>query len=169
MASFVYGLLTVAGGGKLLSYIVIVYLWGISIYPHTVGGTIIFPMRRNSINQMKEMNPIIKDRFDFMLECIRRLYNEEESQLLRILEKDKDFFNMFVDFKGHRFFLNDLVIDGYNKVNCWCGKTKFMETDFFKSLGNYISTIVKVDFYEKRNDRIKDFYENNKSSAANRK
>ena len=33
MASFVYGLLNVAGGGKLLSYIVIVYLWEISIQP----------------------------------------------------------------------------------------------------------------------------------------
>ena len=83
------------------------------------------------------MNPIIKDWFDFTLECICRYYNGEESPLSRTLKKDKNFFNEYVDF----FFLNDLVTNDYNKVNCWCGKMDFKGIGLPKFLEDYIGFI----------------------------
>ena len=136
---------------------------------YTIGGAIIFPMRRNSINQMRGINPIIKDRFDLTLECIRRYYNREESPLTSTLEKDKEFFNMFVDFKGYVdfFFLNDLVTDDYTKVNCWCGKMDFRGSGLPKSLEDYIRFIeLELDFLEKRNCRIKEFCKNKGLSTS---
>lgn len=127
---------------------------------YTIGGEIIFPMRRNSINQMRGINPIIKDRFDLTLECIRRYYNRENSPLSKTLEKDKAFFDLFIDFTGYVnfFFLNDLVTEDYNKVNCWCGKMDFKGSGLPKTLEEYIRFIeFEMDFLEKRNCRIKEF------------
>ena len=127
---------------------------------YTIGGEIIFPMRRNSINQMRGINPMIKDRFDLTLECIRRYYNRENSPLSKTLEKDKAFFDLFIDFTGYVnfFFLNDLVTEDYNKVNCWCGKMDFKGSGLPKTLEEYIRFIeFEMDFLEKRNCRIKEF------------
>lgn len=131
---------------------------------YTIGGAIIFPMRSHSINQMRGINSIIKDRFDLTLECIRRYYNEEKSPLSKTLEADKKFFDLFIDFKGYVdfFFLNDLVTDDYNKVNCWCGKMDFKGSGIPKSLEEYIRFIeLEMDFLEKRNNRIEEYCKKN--------
>ena len=41
---------------------------------YTIGGEIIFPKHTRSINQTRGVNPLICDRFDLTLECIRRYY-----------------------------------------------------------------------------------------------
>ena len=85
---------------------------------YTIGGSIIFPKRPQSINQSRGCNLKIKDRWDLSLECIRRYYSQEISPLSQILDKDKDFFDLFLNFKGYVdfFFLQDCVSEDYSKV-----------------------------------------------------
>ena len=41
---------------------------------YTIGGSIIFPKMRSSINQVRGFNKYIRDRWDLTLECIRKFY-----------------------------------------------------------------------------------------------
>ena len=80
---------------------------------YTIGGSIIFPMHRWSMNQARGCSVKICDRWDLTLECIRRFYAGESTPLDKALEKDKGFFNMFRDFKGYVdfFLLQDCFVD----------------------------------------------------------
>ena len=71
----------------------------------------IFPKHPSSMNQNKGTNRKISDRWDLTLECIRRYYNGEESPLYKTINRDKEFYDLFVDFKGYVdfFFLQDCV------------------------------------------------------------
>lgn len=66
----------------------------------TVSQEIIWPTHQNNMNGMRGINPYISDRWDLTLECIRRYYNGEKSRLSEAIEADKEFFDLFVDFKG---------------------------------------------------------------------
>ena len=68
---------------------------------YTIGGSIIFPKMQGSINQARGCNPFIRDRFDLTLECIRKFYNDEKSPLYDTLLRNKNFFSLFLDFKGY--------------------------------------------------------------------
>lgn len=85
---------------------------------YTIGGMLIFPKHSNSINGCRGTNPQIRDRIDLTMECIRRYYNNETSPISWVLEKDKDFFDLFVDFKGYIdfFFMNDIVSEDYKSI-----------------------------------------------------
>ncbi len=129
---------------------------------YTIGGEIIFPARKNSINQMRGCNQKISDRFDLTLECIRRFYKNEQSPLSATLEKDKNFFDLFVDFKGYVqfFFLDDLVSDDYEKVNLWLDNENFTKSALPQSEQEYLDFLQKeLDFVAKRNKRIEKFTE----------
>lgn len=80
----------------------------------TIGGHIVFPAHKKNgftINQARGVNRIISDRFDLILECIRRFYKGEESPLSKTFTNYKDFFDLFNDFKGYIdfFLLRDFV------------------------------------------------------------
>jgi len=80
----------------------------------TIGGHIVFPAHNKNgftINQARGVSRKICDRFDLTLECIRRFYSDEESPLYRTLTNYKDFFDLFIDFKGFVdfFFLQDFI------------------------------------------------------------
>ncbi len=60
---------------------------------YTIGGSIIFPKRMGGINQSRGCHPLIKDRWDLTLECIRKFYNNEKSPLTECLETDRNFLN----------------------------------------------------------------------------
>ena len=125
---------------------------------YTIGGFIIFPKMKGGINQERGCNSQIRDRFDLTLESIRRYYNGEKSPLSSVLEKNKDFFDLFVDFKGYVdfFFLQDLVTDDYNKINFWLGNGDMNQSPFPKTVNEYLVLIEKeLSFVQKRNDRIK--------------
>ena len=125
---------------------------------YTIGGEIIFPKKQGVINQSRGCNPFIKDRWDLTLECIRKLYQNEESPLYNTLLQNKNFFDLFVDFKGYVdfFFLQDCVTDDYNHVNFWLGSGAFEYNPLPKTVEEYLSWIEKeLDFVEKRNQRIK--------------
>lgn len=130
---------------------------------NTIGGAIIFPKHRFSINQNRGTNPFISDRWDLTLECIRRYYNGENSPLYETFVADKDFFDLFVDFKGYVdfFLLQDAVSDDYSKVDIWCGNADFVESGLPKTVDEYFGFIDKeLAFLKKRNARIKEYSDN---------
>ena len=110
---------------------------------YTMGGMIVFPRHRNSINQTRGVNRFICDRWDLTLECIRRYYSGEESPLSRCLEQDKGFFDLFVDFKGYVdfFCLEDCVSKDRSKVELWLDTELFIRDPLPRTVDGYISWI----------------------------
>lgn len=126
---------------------------------YTIGGTIIFPKRPQSINQCRGTNNLISDRRDMTLECIRRYYEGENSPLASVLEKDDWFFDLFVDFKGYVefFLLQDCVTNDFKNVRFWMGDGSFKTNDYPNDIPTYLDWISKnLDFVECRNKRIDD-------------
>ena len=124
---------------------------------YQIGGEVIFPSFRMGINQSRGFNPRIKDRWDLTLECIRRYYNGEDSPLKNILDKNKSFFDLFVDFKGYVdfFFFQDCVDDNYSKVLLWLDTPLFITNPIPQTTDDYFEFINKeIDFVAKRNARI---------------
>lgn len=124
---------------------------------YTIGGEIIFPKHRNSINQTRGTNPQICDRFDLTLECIRRYYRGENSPLFSALGADSDFFDLFVDFKGFVdfFFLNDLVTEDYDAVIFWDEWRDFSDNPIPETVDHYLRFLQnELTFVEARNSRI---------------
>ena len=133
---------------------------------YTIGGMIIFP-KENSINRARGTNPLIKDRWDLTLECIRRYYNGENSPLHDVLVKNKEFFDLFVDFKGYVdfFFLQDCVSEDYQSVIFWLDHELFEPNPLPSSPEEYLLWIEKqLEFTEKRNQRIKEYLEKNEGT-----
>lgn len=127
---------------------------------YTIGGMLIFPKHQNSMNQSKGTNRKIADRLDLTLECIRLYYLRKESPLYKTIERDKEFFDLFIDFKGYIdfFLLQDAVSEDYKSVNIWDGKGDFIEDGLPKTLEAYYSFLDKeFDFLEKRNKRIEEY------------
>lgn len=123
---------------------------------YTIGGSLIFP-KGNSINCARGCNALIKDRWDLTLECIRRYYKNEDSPLFDALNKNKEFFDLFVDFKGYVdfFFLQDCVSEDYNSVNFWVGDGDMSKNPIPQTVEEYLKWIEKqLEFVEKRNLRI---------------
>lgn len=120
---------------------------------YTIGGSIIFPKMRGSINQMRGLNPYIQDRFDLTLECIRLYYLNKTSPLYSVILKNKSFFDLFVDFKGYVdfFYLQDLVEEKYS-IKFWLGFNDFKLCPLPKDVEEYLSCINKqLEFVNKRN------------------
>ena len=89
---------------------------------YSMGGMIIFPANRieekNTINVARGFHPLIKDRIDLTVECIRRYYKNEKSPLSEVLTRYADFFAIFGDFKGYvEFFLLQDLADSRMKCN----------------------------------------------------
>ena len=127
---------------------------------YTIGGMLIFPKHPSSMNQNKGTNRKISDRLDLTLECIRRFYKGEENPLYKTINRDKDFYELFVDFKGYIdfFLLQDAVNDDYSAVDIWEGLGDFSEDGLPKTLDSYFSFIEKeYNFLEKRNKRIEEY------------
>lgn len=132
---------------------------------YTIGGMIIFPQRRYSLNCARGCNKRICDRWDYTLECIRRYYIGEDSPLSKEIEKDKEFFNLFVDFEGYvdYFFLQDCVDENYKEVKLWLGDSYFEKNPFPHTAKDYLALIdAEYDFLRKRAKRIELFCNSNK-------
>lgn len=125
----------------------------------TIGGNILFPKMKQSINQSRGINYYIKDRFDLTLECIRLYYQNEYSPLYNVLLGNKDFFDLFVDFKGYVnfFYLQDLVTADYKKVIFLIPDNNFTDNPLPKTVEEYLQWIGnQIEFVNKRNKRIHD-------------
>ena len=125
----------------------------------TIGGYMIFPQHRNSMNQMRGCNRKISDRWDLTLECIKLFYLGEDSPLHKIISSDAAFYKLFVDFKGFVdfFLLQDCVDEDYNVIK-WLDTTLGDTYPLPKTLEEYHSWInQELAFLEKRAKRIEDY------------
>lgn len=133
---------------------------------YTIGGSIIFPLQKWSINQARGCSMRICDRWDLTLECIRRFYKGEFTPLDKALGKSRKFFDLFVDFRGYVefFLLQDCVDDNYN-VKYWLDTPLFQTMPMPKTMEEYKCWIEsQLDFVSKRNDRIHKFCLDSKGS-----
>lgn len=131
---------------------------------YTMGGEIIFPKMKGGINQSRGCNILIKDRWDLTLECIRLHYLGLESPLSEVLNSNKDFFDLFVDFKGYVdfFHLQDCVSDDYEKVVFWLDHDDFTPNPLPQNTDEYLIWIEReLQFVEMRNERIRRSLTNN--------
>lgn len=120
---------------------------------YTIGGEIIFPQARWSVNTARGCHPRIKDRWDLTLGCIRKHYLGQDNPLAKVLNQEQAFFDLFVDFKGYVdfFFLQDCVSEDYKKVNLWLPEGVLIP----RNAHEYIQFIeTELDFVAKRNRRI---------------
>ncbi|MBR5715637.1 MAG: hypothetical protein IKX59_03560 [Bacteroidales bacterium] len=126
---------------------------------YTIGGAIIFPLGRWTMNQARGCSARICDRWDLTLECIRRFYAGETTPLDKALTKSFSFFRLFVDFKGYVdfFLLQDCVDENYN-VKLWLDTPLFVSNPMPKSMEEYNYWIgTQLDFVAKRGQRIADY------------
>jgi len=142
---------------------------------YTIGGMMIFPAtqidRKMTINAARGCHPMIKDRFDLTVECIRRYYSDPSklsknyNPLGNTLARYKDFFQLFGDFRGYVefFLLQDLVTKDF-KVRFMMPFDRFTPLPFpGKEASDFIDARIEEyrsykqkasDFIEARNERI---------------
>ena len=98
-------------------------------------------------------------KFRFPL-IIAKTLKSATPKLKKILQASfsiKNFFDLFVDFKGYVdfFYLQDCVSNDYNRVNFWLGSANFEYYPLPKTVDEYLYWIEKeLDFVDKRNQRI---------------
>ena len=129
-------------------------------HSYTIGGTIIFPKHPGSINQAKGTNARISDRWDLTLECIRRHYAGEESPHSKAMDSDREFFDLFLDFRDYvdYFFLQDCVTEDYSRVRYWIGDGAFNKNALPQTVDEYLLWLDRQsDFLKRRNARIKEY------------
>ena len=110
-----------------------------------------------TINGARGVNHKIQDRFDLTLECIRRLYLNQQSPLTDVLERNANFFKLFSDFRGYvdYFLLQDLVEADYEEIKFWSSFDNFETAPLPKDKYEYLSYKSKLqDFVQARNQRI---------------
>lgn len=125
----------------------------------TIGGHIVFPAHKKNgftINQARGVSRKICDRFDLTLECIRRFYMDEKSPLSKTLINYKDFFDLFVDFKGYvDFFLLQDFIDQKYQVEFSLPFDNFNRTPLPQTIDEYKHYKEHtINLIKKRNKRI---------------
>lgn len=125
----------------------------------TIGGHIVFPAHKKNgftINQARGVSKIICDRFDLSLECIRRFYKNEQSPLYDTLTRYKDFFDLFVDFRGYvNFFMLQDFIDEKEQINFSLPFDNFSRPALPQTVDEYKQyKIHTIDLINSRNKRI---------------
>jgi hypothetical protein len=128
----------------------------------TIGGFILFPGNRidgkATINGERGFNPLIADRFDLTLECIRRHYSNLASPLNSVLNRYSTFFKLFRNFKGYVdfFLLNDLVSADYESINFFNSNLQvFASSPLPKDVDSYLEyRDNSMLFIQRRNERM---------------
>lgn len=126
----------------------------------TIGAKTLFPGKRvagnPTINVARGFNPLIGDRMDLTVECIRRHYQKEPNPLEATLNGNSEFFRLFEDFEGYvSFFLLQDLVDGKSIkfylpfVDFAAGKVLPTTVDEYHQ---YMEAT--MDFVEARNARI---------------
>lgn len=125
----------------------------------TIGGHIIFPAHKKNgftVNQARGVSRIICDRFDLTLECIRRFYKDEQSPLYNTLINYKDFFDLFIDFKGYvDFFLLQDFINNKELIEFSLPFDNFTRPPLPQTIDEYKQYKTHIiDLVNRRNKRI---------------
>ena len=128
---------------------------------YTMGGMIIFPANRvdgkNTINGARGFHPLIKDRIDLTMECIRRYYINETSPLTDVLSRYAEFFGLFHNFQGYIefFLLQDLVMEDFSAIRFLMPFENFKTPAVPKTIDSYLSyKDLTIKFINNRNQRI---------------
>ena len=125
---------------------------------YTIGNFIIFPKGNgNSLNQDRGLSwSCVKDRFDLTLECVRLYYGNKDNPLNTTLQRYKDFFDLFVDFKGYiDFFLLQDMLTEDSKIKFLLRTGDFNESPLPQTESEYIQYIENAsDFIKARCKRI---------------
>lgn len=131
----------------------------------TIGAYIIFPKnkidKKFTINQARGVIPLIDDRFDLTLECIRLYYLGQISPLYETFVRYSSFFKMFENFSEYvKFFLLDDLINENQEVKFYLPFDNFKTKPNFKNVDDYLIYKKKVtEFIHLRNNRIKKYVE----------
>ncbi len=128
---------------------------------YTMGSMMIFPSNRvdgkSTINGARGFHPLIKDRIDLTLECIRRHYLAQSSPLEGVLNRYADFFRLFDTFKGYVefFLLQDMVSNDFSEIKFLSPFKDFKTPAVPKILEDYLSYKDKtIQYINSRNQRI---------------
>jgi DNA-directed RNA polymerase subunit RPC12/RpoP len=132
---------------------------------YTIGGFIVFPGNRIgnkvTINGARGLSPMIADRFDLTLECIRRHYQGIENPLESTLNRYHDFFAVFQNFDNYVefFLLEDLIISTTGEIKFFLKNTDAFPSMAFPSTGDeYLEYRENsMEFLVRRNQRIQDW------------
>ena len=132
---------------------------------YTIGGMMLFPANRiagkMTVNGARGFHPLIKDRFDLTLECIRRHYSSEDSPLSDVLNRYAQFFSLFSGFRGYVdfFLLQDLVAGNTCEVKISQPFRNFQTSPVPRTAGEYRAyRDDAVSFIQARNQRIRDHW-----------
>jgi hypothetical protein len=129
---------------------------------YTMGGMMLFPGNKvdgkQTLNGARGFNRKIADRFDLTLESIRRHYRSEESPLGDTLNRYREFFSLFGDFRGYVefFLLQDLIAgDDFERVKFFMHFDNFTTSSVPKDLETYVEYRRRsIEFVTARNRRI---------------
>jgi hypothetical protein len=129
---------------------------------YTIGGFIVFPSNRIenklTINGARGLSPMIADRFDLTLECIRLHYQRKDSPLSVTLDRYQYFFDLFESFEQYVdfFLLQDLVDPITRRVKLFTKNTvPFSQDAFPKSTDAYLEYRENsMAFLAARNKRV---------------
>ena len=131
------------------------------VLSNTIGATIIWPNNRingaHTINAERGLNSKIADRMDITLECIRLYYLDKPSPLFETFKRYKDFFDLFVDFRGYvDFFLfQDFVSDDYKTVKIAPPFDNFKSSPVPHDVDEYVKYMnFTIGLIDLRNNRI---------------
>jgi hypothetical protein len=128
---------------------------------YTMGGMILWPRRSNegfrSINVMRGFNSKIADRMDLTLECVKRHYVQKPNPLDGVLNANREFFKIFVNFEGYvsHFLLQDLIESASGEVKFFMPFNDFAGSSRPEDLDAYLKYRENsMDFVRARNQRI---------------
>jgi hypothetical protein len=90
------------------------------------------------------------------LECIKRFYRDEESPLYKTLTNYKDFFDLFIDFKGYvEFFHLQDFVDNQDQVDFSIPFDNFKRPSLTQTIDEYKQYKAHtLELMYKRNRRI---------------
>jgi hypothetical protein len=128
---------------------------------YTIGGMMLFPGNkidgRMTINGARGCHPLIRDRFDLTVECIRRHYMGASSPLADVLYRYDDFFRLFGDFRGYVdfFHLQDIVSENGSGVLFATEFNEFKSPIVPRDVDEYVKYMQAAEsFVRGRNARI---------------
>lgn len=138
---------------------------------YTIGGMIIFPKMKGSMNQDRGTNPMIADRWDMTLECVKRYYENPQNceycynPLWTTIKRNEEFFSLFVDFSGYInfFFLQDYLNSEMEVIrffdDCMDKDGNFSKKyPLPQNTEEYLRNIaIQKEIVNKRNKRIRSF------------
>jgi uncharacterized protein DUF6994 len=127
---------------------------------YSIGSMIVWPCNmidgKPTINMARGRHPLIDDRFDLTVECVRRHYLGEASPLADVLGRYPEFFALFGDFPGWvEFFLLQDLVDKTTCVKFFMPFDDFIGSPRPETLDDYLSyRRHAAEFIQARNRRI---------------